>query len=206
MPLDLKNALTEKIGPLPGAAWAGIGAVGFILLRHKKAATTAGTAAPGTGGTVDANGNVSGAIPDVGYGTSPFSVLNPPDTTNIPLPPGVSGGATSPPQVDPGVTIPAPTPAPAAPNPAPAPTNNNVIDLSTVNLIGTVVDEMTSPNGGVWVLTSAGCIYSFNGAQYYGGACGKSYFIGRTAKKLLPNGMAYTIVATSGETYNYPGP
>jgi hypothetical protein len=199
MPLDLKEALTKKIGPLPGGAWAGIGALGFILIRKRKAATVAAPL-PGTGDVTDSGATALGAL---GTGQS---VWQNPDT--IGAPPGL--GLVPLPSVT--TILPAPVVlTPAAPNPAPPPPNNGAklnlppIDLSTVNLIGHVVAELPTPSGGgIWVLTSSGAIYSFGDAQYKGGANGQAYFAGRTAAELIPNGQGYTIVATSGETYNYP--
>lgn len=68
-----------------------------------------------------------------------------------------------------------------------------------------VCATLKAPNGGIWGLAPDGAIYGFEGAPYYGGANGQAYFVGRRAAQLEahPSG-GYTIVATSGERYNYP--
>ena len=61
------------------------------------------------------------------------------------------------------------------------------------------------------VLFTDGSIYNYPGSPFYGSASGQPYFVGRVAAKLnyLPASSVakagYQIVATSGETYNYPG-
>lgn len=62
-------------------------------------------------------------------------------------------------------------------------------------------------NQGGWGLAPDGGIFALGGAPFYGSAAGKDYFVGRTAADLKahPSG-GYTIVATSGERYDYPRP
>ena len=66
-----------------------------------------------------------------------------------------------------------------------------------------IVSSLRAPNGGVWVLTKDGRIYAFH-APDYGAPYGRSYWVGRTARELVPNGDGFTVVATSGESYSYP--
>lgn len=69
-----------------------------------------------------------------------------------------------------------------------------------------IVAALDAPAGGVWLLAPDGAIYAFAGAQYKGGmntAEMAPHFAGRTAARLEPNGAGYTIVATSGERYNF---
>lgn len=67
-----------------------------------------------------------------------------------------------------------------------------------------IVAELKSPEGGVWLLSQNGAVYSFGGARYHGGMNGSEHFKGRMAARLEPNGQGYTIIATSGETYHFP--
>jgi hypothetical protein len=67
-----------------------------------------------------------------------------------------------------------------------------------------IVAELKSPEGGVWLLSTSGAVYSFGGARFHGGMNGSIHFKGRTAARLEPLGQGYTIVATSGETYHFP--
>jgi hypothetical protein len=81
-----------------------------------------------------------------------------------------------------------------------------------------VVDILANTLGS-WALRRDGAIYTKSGG-YYGGALGKSYFVGRTAARLVNPGQAvpggkpppagergaYVIVANTGERYAYPGP
>ena len=66
--------------------------------------------------------------------------------------------------------------------------------------------------GGVLLLAPNGAVYALFGAPYYGGANGQNYFTSRTAANFNvdANGAVvknpqggYTIVATSGEKYDY---
>lgn len=83
--------------------------------------------------------------------------------------------------------------------------------------IGPIVAAAKWPDapGGMLLLAPNGAVYALFGAPYFGGANEQSYFAGRTAAKFAvdANGVAvknekggYTIVATSGETYNYSPP
>lgn len=66
-----------------------------------------------------------------------------------------------------------------------------------------VVASLRCPTGGVWLLAASGAVYAFE-CPYKGAANGKDYFAGRSAARLELNGDGYTIVATSGERYDYP--
>lgn len=66
-----------------------------------------------------------------------------------------------------------------------------------------IVSSLKAPGGGVWVLTKDGRIYAFH-APDHGAPFGHSYWIGRTARELTPNGDGYTVVTTSNENYSYP--
>jgi hypothetical protein len=68
-----------------------------------------------------------------------------------------------------------------------------------------VCATLKAPNGGLWGLGPDGGVYAFEGAPFYGSAAGQAYFSGRHAARLEahPSG-GYTIVATTGERYNYP--
>ena len=73
------------------------------------------------------------------------------------------------------------------------------------------VSWLNAPNGGGWGLSADGNLYALGGAPYRlfsdgqaMSAFGKDYFQGRTAAKLERLGDGYTIVATSGERYDYP--
>lgn len=68
-----------------------------------------------------------------------------------------------------------------------------------------IVADLACPTGGVWLLAASGAVYAFGGAPFRGSPNGQGYFAGRTAARLelAPAGATYTVVATSGETYNY---
>lgn len=66
--------------------------------------------------------------------------------------------------------------------------------------------------GAVLLLAPSGAVYALFGAPYYGGANGQAYFAGRTAAQFATDASdvivknskgGYTIVATSGERYDY---
>jgi LysM repeat protein len=95
---QIKGALTQKIGPFPGWAWAGLTAVGlFVLWPHLKGMFGSGTAAPAT--TDNTYGDTSGYQP-------------------YPQPrPGASPPAPAP--VNPPLPVPAPAVNPQPPPPPP---------------------------------------------------------------------------------------
>lgn len=68
-----------------------------------------------------------------------------------------------------------------------------------------IVAELACPTGGVWLLAASGAVYAFGGAPFRGGAHGEKYFDERSAARLEAGngGHLYTIVATSGERYDY---
>lgn len=77
-------------------------------------------------------------------------------------------------------------------------------------VVGLVVDFLNNTDGpGGWMLTDAGAVYAFGGAQSHGGANGQPYFKGRKASRLVcddetrKGGHHYTIVAASRERYDY---
>lgn len=75
-----------------------------------------------------------------------------------------------------------------------------------------IVDWLIDPvAGGTWLLAGSGAIYAVGGARAFApsGANEQGYFAGRRAAQLQtprtgdPAGVAYTIVATSGERYSF---
>lgn len=84
----------------------------------------------------------------------------------------------------------------------PAPTGVTPMYDPPLDLIN-IVASLRSPDGGVWLLAQDGAIYAFGGAPYKGAANGQSYWGSRKAARLEANGGGYTIVATTGERYNY---
>lgn len=67
-----------------------------------------------------------------------------------------------------------------------------------------VVADLGSPTKGAWTLAADGSVRAWGGAIYKGGANGQAYFKGRTAARLEPFAQGYTIIATSGERYDFP--
>jgi GH25 family lysozyme M1 (1,4-beta-N-acetylmuramidase) len=66
-----------------------------------------------------------------------------------------------------------------------------------------IVADLKAPVG-AWLLAKSGAIYAFGGAPFKGAANGQDYFTGRQAARLEANGDGYTIIATSGERYDFP--
>ena len=56
---------------------------------------------------------------------------------------------------------------------------------------------------GAWLLAEDGAVYAF-GVPYFGAPNGQDYFLGRKAAQLEPFGAGYTVVASSGERYDFP--
>lgn len=75
-----------------------------------------------------------------------------------------------------------------------------------IQLASPLVDALTCPTGGEWILTADGAVYALRGAPYLGGANGKPYFVGRSAAEFVPLGNGYTIRDTAEESYNFPAP
>lgn len=73
-----------------------------------------------------------------------------------------------------------------------------------IQLASPIVDVLACPAGGFWQLCADGSIMAWLGAPYKGGANAKPYFVGRSASQLAPDGQGYTIVANTGERYDYP--
>lgn len=67
-----------------------------------------------------------------------------------------------------------------------------------------IVASLERPTGGTWLLGQDGAIYAYGGAPYKGGANGQDYWANRKAAQLEAHGDGYTIIATSGERYDYP--
>lgn len=71
-----------------------------------------------------------------------------------------------------------------------------------------IVDFLANPDGpGGWGLGPDGGIYGLGGCPWRGidrQPLGKSYWEGRKAARLEANGSGYTVVATSGERYDFP--
>jgi hypothetical protein len=71
-----------------------------------------------------------------------------------------------------------------------------------------IVDFLANPDGpGGWGLGPDGGIYGLGGCPWRGvdrQPLGKAYWEGRKAARLEANGRGYTVVATSGERYDYP--
>ena len=58
--------------------------------------------------------------------------------------------------------------------------------------------------GGVWLLGSNGGVFALCGAPFHGTPFGQPYWGDRRAAKLEPFGISgYTVVATTGERYDY---
>lgn len=102
------------------------------------------------------------------------------------------------------------TTTPATPPAPPARKVNPMFDPA----IGPIAAAAHWPDvpGSVLLLAPTGAVYALFGAPYYGGANGQDYFAGRTAANfdVDANGVVvknahggYTIVATSGEKYDY---
>lgn len=73
-----------------------------------------------------------------------------------------------------------------------------------------IVDTMSCPHGGAWMLKYDGAIYAVGGAPYLGGANDKDYWFNlspgqkpRHAVRLEPAGDGYSIVSQYGERYQY---
>ncbi|MGH7483980.1 MAG: hypothetical protein ACREMY_00065, partial [bacterium] len=103
----------------------------------------------------------------------------------------------------PAISQPAPTPAPT-PAPAPQQDNNLPADLlAKITANGEkIVSSVASPNGGVWYLGNKGGVFAIN-APFYGSPAGQYYWGSRTGLQIVPSGNGYTVVASSGERYNY---
>lgn len=71
-----------------------------------------------------------------------------------------------------------------------------------------IADFLANPDGpGGWGLGPDGGIYGLGGCPWRGvdrQPLGKPYWEGRKAAKLEANGSGYTVVATSGERYDFP--
>lgn len=71
-----------------------------------------------------------------------------------------------------------------------------------------IADFLANPNGpGGWGLGPDGGVYGLGGCPWRGidkQPLGKPYWEGREAARLEANGTGYTVVATSGERYDYP--
>lgn len=68
-----------------------------------------------------------------------------------------------------------------------------------------VADACSARDGGAWLVTPEGAIYTVAPAPYLGGPYGKPYFAGRRAATIAEHADGYVVTATSGETYHYPG-
>lgn len=66
-----------------------------------------------------------------------------------------------------------------------------------------IVSVLAAPSGGFWQLGENGGVYAWLGGEYHGSASGKDYWGDRRAAQLRANGDGYTIIATSGEEYDY---
>lgn len=67
-----------------------------------------------------------------------------------------------------------------------------------------LVASLKAPSGGVWLLAGSGAVYAFS-APYCGAPNGQPYWGARKAARLEAFGNGYTVVATSGERYDFPG-
>lgn len=131
--MPVGETLTQKAGPLPVWAWAGIGTAGLaaiLIYRKKKAAAAAAAAAPDT--TADSSNLGTVPVSNLTTSAAPMPIqmgdtfVNVPvnDTDNpVPGPPGPKGPPGAPgikgPPGPPAKTLP-PPPKPA-PTPAPVP-------------------------------------------------------------------------------------
>jgi len=68
--------------------------------------------------------------------------------------------------------------------------------------LNNVVASLEAPDGGVWLLQEDGAVFAFH-CPYRGAPNGQSYWGTRKAARLEANGDGYTVVATTGERYNY---
>lgn len=154
-------------------------------------------------------------------GSTTLTQRRPPRTipSSIPSSTGVSSGSGAAalpdippllPPSSPGTPAPPPAPAPAPPPPAaPPPGQNNNLPadlLAKIRANGeTIVDSIAAPGGGQYYLSDKGGVFAIN-APFFGAPIGQSYFGGgRKAMRIVPNGKGYSVVASSGETYQYPG-
>lgn len=85
---DIKEALTHKYGPLPGYAWAGIGAAAIVLVASRRSSSSAGTG-PSFLTTPPAGAIAGGDFAGAGGGAGGVD-------------PGVDGGSDGVPSVTPG--------------------------------------------------------------------------------------------------------
>jgi hypothetical protein len=66
------------------------------------------------------------------------------------------------------------------------------------------VASLDCPTGGAWTLHLNGRVHQWGSAKYHGDAFGQDYFKGREAAQLKHLGNGYSVVASSGEKYDYP--
>lgn len=66
-----------------------------------------------------------------------------------------------------------------------------------------IVAVLKAPSGGVWQLTEAGAIYAWECPDYGAPNRHPEYWVDRKAARLEPLGQGYTVVAATGERYDY---
>lgn len=216
----------------PWALYGGAGVVaggGYLLYRRRRSASGS-SAAPSAAAPVQsaldlgAQTQQSSMVPyyltdqSQQQGSTTMTQRRPPRTipSSIPGSTGASSGSGAAqlpdippllPPSSPGTPAPPPVAPPAPAAPAPGQSNNLPADLlAKIQANGEhIIDSIAAPGGGQWYLSDKGGIFAIN-APFYGAAISQPYFGGgRKAMRLVPNGKGYSIVASSGEVYQYPG-